>query len=257
MLLSCLACWAPLDGGEPDAGSLAKLAAFIELQQTFSAGQIVDIMAEARISPPFLQALCCHLLTKVRGGPSARLPPRHCLPRLPPAAPTGCRAAVASPAACCCRAPRRPHQRPSPPAPAQVGADSGLVVRYVQLAAAGSAEGLAALQRRVAALEAQLAPPPPPPAAEGAAAGRAVGGAKRRGGGPLQRLLGSAPLRRLLRPRGLERAASGLLLVTSLLGGQQLGWRLLRTAPLLFLLRRRPGEGAGAAGGRGGRRSAA
>ncbi len=136
------------------------------------------------------------------------------------------------------------------------------MVRYVQLAAASGAEGLAALQSRVAALEQQLAPPPPPAAAAegaegGAGAARAArrAGQEQRGEGPLRRLLGSEPVRRLLRPRSLERAASGLLLVASLLGGQQLGWRVLRTAPLLFLLQRRP-AGEGRARGRAGRRAA-
>jgi hypothetical protein len=131
-----------------------------------------------------------------------------------------------------------------------------VVVKYVQLAAASSAEGMAALQRQVQQLAEALEPPAA--AAEGAeGAGRGREG-QGQGGGPLRRLLSSAPLRRLrlLRPGVLERAASGVLLVASLAGGQQLVWRVLRTAPLLLLLHGRRAGGEGAAGGAARRRSA-
>lgn len=112
---------------------------------------------------------------------------------------------------------------------------ASLVMRYAQLAVGQLGEQVAVLQGQLQQLQQQ-------PAAAAGAHGQQqqAAAAFAAGGQPKTRRMPRLHWRRLAR-----HVALGLLGVTSLVGGNQLPLRLLRMAPLLFLLQ---GQGAAASG---------
>ncbi|KAK9819867.1 hypothetical protein WJX72_003454 [[Myrmecia] bisecta] len=66
LLRQCLACWTAGQDREPDATTFEKLAQFVEAQQSFTWGQIIDIVQEAGLGVRFTILLCEQLLFKTQ-----------------------------------------------------------------------------------------------------------------------------------------------------------------------------------------------